>query len=549
MNAAHLVQQGSTMWQGVMRAWSTIQSGLEQQDPQSWSEIARQPLYGNRFLTSDKGIKWGTELRTNMRWWAEKDFRTLQDIAREEGEGWKTFAELRRLRHTSVAPALYARMVRSIPWEAAPMPTHSKGQWIAAKEMDGSIQTVYHLQSISPMEATIYRKSESEQLYLISREQPVPARPMREVRVLRCGGNKRAVLEYNPQDETEPDQTLWLWGKDWISNLEWDPREWHWRRAGILPVTSVMNYTTKRGYRIAMQQNTQPMPLDQKLEQEGYNSKARAKFFNRIWHPYLPRKVSSMQWLILTEGLPVGAWREKIGLPNTCELCPAPVKETLPHALKDCPHINKAWDFFRNTRQIAHLQPAYFSWEDISRGLMGAIPGPHVDEELRWDTASAFSLNEETPWDLLRAQLLWSIWCQKVAHTFRDEKFHLGMVLWHAWRNTIYCAMEAYKELFRHKRNEEKRQEVISCFQQIWTKENIFGRLQGNTIKWNIVPPQEFLPKETGSMDCTSHPHKSAIAFSKPGSGVCSKAGFCQPGGCICARCGQSLASSTKYRI
>jgi hypothetical protein len=126
-------------------------------------------------------------------------------------------------------------------------------------------------------------------------------------------------------------------------------------------------------------------------------------------------------------------------------------------------------------------------------------PGPQVEEEMRWDTASAFSLNSDTPWDVLRAQLLWSIWCQRVAHTFKNEKFHLGVVLWHAWRNTIYCAMEAYKEFFRHKRNEEKRQELINCFQQIWTSENIFGRLQGNTIKWNITPHQEFLPQELGA--------------------------------------------------
>ena len=260
-----------------------------------------------------------------------------------------------------------------------------------------------------------------------------------------------------------------------------------------------MNYTTKRGYRIALKLNTQQMNLDMELEREGYTSKMRAKFFNRIWHPYLPRKVSAMQWLVLSEGLPVGAWREKIGLPNTCELCPNPVKETLQHALQDCPQLSRAWDLFRNTRRAAHLPPSYFTWADISRGLMRDPPGPKIEEDLRWDTASAFSLNTDTPWDILRAQLLWSIWCQKVAHTFRDEKFHLGVVLWHAWRNTIYCAMEAYKELFRHKRNEVKRQEVISCFQQIWTAENLFGRLQRDTIKWNITPPQEFLPRELGA--------------------------------------------------
>ena len=162
MNSTHIVQQGSTMWQGVMKVWSTIQSGLEQQDPQSWSEIVRQPLFGNRFLTSEKGVQWGTKCRTNMRWWSEKNFRTLQDIAKPDGHGWRTFAELRRLHRSNVATTLYARVVNNIPWNASPMPTHRTGQWTAAKEEDGSIQLVYHLQSTSPLEAKTYKKSGSE---------------------------------------------------------------------------------------------------------------------------------------------------------------------------------------------------------------------------------------------------------------------------------------------------------------------------------------------------------------------------------------------------
>ena len=198
MNAAHIVQQGSTMWQGVMKAWSTIQSGLEQQDPQSWAEIARQPLFGNRFLTSERGVQWGTEFRTNMRWWSEKQFRTLQDIARPDWEGWRTFSELLRLRRTSVAPFLYDRVVRSIPWLVQPMPPHQVGQWIATKEEDGSIQKVYHLQNINPLEAKVYNKQSSEQLHLVGQSQIAPAEVMREVRVLRCGGEKRLVLDFNP---------------------------------------------------------------------------------------------------------------------------------------------------------------------------------------------------------------------------------------------------------------------------------------------------------------------------------------------------------------
>ena len=125
--------------------------------------------------------------------------------------------------------------------------------------------------------------------------------------------------------------------------------------------------------------------------------------------------------------------------------------------------------------------------------------GISAEDDLRWDTASAFIINSETPWDILRAQLLWSIWCQNVAHAFSEEEFHLGIVLWHAWRNTIYCAMEAFKELNRQKRNEEKKQELLNCFLKIWTSANIFGRANGSEIKWNVTPHSEFLPKDLGA--------------------------------------------------
>lgn len=71
------------------------------------------------------------------------------------------------------------------------------------------------------------------------------------------------------------------------------------------------------------------MSVEVELEAVGFNNKAKAKFFHRIWHPYLPRKVSAMQWLVLTEGLPIGAWRECIGLPSTCQCCLNQDKKTL----------------------------------------------------------------------------------------------------------------------------------------------------------------------------------------------------------------------------
>lgn len=201
----------------------------------------------------------------------------------------------------------------------------------------------------------------------------------------------------------------------------------------------------------------------------------------------------------MTEGVPVGAWRERLGQNGACQICAQQDRETLPHAFADCEEVQRAWTLFRRLRSTSGQPQAYTTWKEISRGLLTEPSGPSVEADLQWDTAAAFTINAETPWDVLRAQLLWAIWCQRVAHAFSDERFHLGLVLWHAWKNTIYCAMEAYKELHRHKRNEEKRQEQISCFQKVWTTADIFGRLSNTDIKWHLTPPAEFLPQELGA--------------------------------------------------
>ena len=498
MNNQRLTKQGSTMWQGVMKAWNSIQSGLEQQPPTSWAEIMRQPLFGNRLLTDERGVQWGTDARYNMRWWAEKGFQSLKDIIKENGQGWRTYQELLRLRRTRVAPTVYARMVNSIPWLATPRPPHTTGQWLAPYTDERDIQIVYHLKHPETNEATLYIREQSEQLTLLAHHQQLPL-DTKEVRVVRTFGPKNTILDYNPVEDSPAELSLWLWGQKWIEELEWDPKDWNWRRIGVLPDSTSLNYTTKRGYRVAMRQENHQMPVDAELEASGIDSKTRAKFFNRNWHPYLPRKVSALQWLIITEGLPVGAWRERLGQDGVCQICPHRARETLTHAFADCEAVQQAWDLFRRLRTSSGQNPAYNSWKEISRGLLSTPPGPSVVTELQWDTAAAFTINSETPWDTLRAQLLWAIWCQRVAHAFSDEKFHLGLVLWHSWKNTIYCAMEAYKELHRHKRNEEKRQEQIQCFQQVWTTAGIFGRLHNTDIKWRLVPPTEFLPQELGA--------------------------------------------------
>jgi hypothetical protein len=103
--------------------------------------------------------------------------------------------------------------------------------------------------------------------------------------------------------------------------------------------------------------------------------------------------------LILTDGLPVGSWREKLGLSSACQLYILQERETTQHAFLDCEEVRQIWDLFKTTKAKTDLQPAYLDWVEISRGLMTDLEGPSVDSDHRWDTASAFTINAETPWD------------------------------------------------------------------------------------------------------------------------------------------------------
>ena len=395
-----------------MKAWHTIQSGIEQHDPSSWAEITRQPLFSNRFLTNEIGIQWGTKTKSSLIMWMARGVSAITDIMRADGQGWIPFADHPKFRNHKTTAAVYNRMLSSIPWIPQPHPSLTLGQWVAPKEADGTIHMIFHITRLVPQEASTYCKDLTERLHLTEHHTLLPAEHLREVRIVYCGGPKRTVLELNPVELLETEHSLWMWGDDWIQNLEWDPKDWQWRRIGILPETSILNYSTKRGYRVALRQNNHQMKVDAELERTSFSSKDRARFFNRIWHPYLPRKVSAMQWLILTEGLPVGAWRERIGLPSHCQLCPEQTRETLQHAFQECSEIRKAWELFRCLRRSAGLAPKYLSWADISRGLMTEPAGPSLEQDLQWDTVAAFAINSETPWDILRAQLLWAIWCK-----------------------------------------------------------------------------------------------------------------------------------------
>jgi hypothetical protein len=60
----------------------------------------------------------------------------------------------------------------------------------------------------------------------------------------------------------------------------------------------------------------------------------------RIWHNSRPRKVGTLIWLTLDQGLPTGTWLQVMGISPTCKTCSSGAPESPQHCLLDCPQRN-----------------------------------------------------------------------------------------------------------------------------------------------------------------------------------------------------------------
>lgn len=60
----------------------------------------------------------------------------------------------------------------------------------------------------------------------------------------------------------------------------------------------------------------------------------------RIWHSARPRKVGTLIWLTLNQGLPIGSWVQLMGIPPQYKVCNLGAEETLSIASSNAPWLS-----------------------------------------------------------------------------------------------------------------------------------------------------------------------------------------------------------------
>ena len=90
-------------------------------------------------------------------------------------------------------------------------------------------------------------------------------------------------MDFNPIDY--PNLTLhfiWLYEKGLIYNLDFDPKEWKWKKIGGFQEVTFFNYQTKRGNRQNFSNSFNTSPYDKELQSLGYSPYQRKLFTNKF---------------------------------------------------------------------------------------------------------------------------------------------------------------------------------------------------------------------------------------------------------------------------
>jgi hypothetical protein len=115
-----------------------------------------------------------------------------------------------------------------------------------------------------------------------------------------------------PLPNTKP-FLYWILGPSFISDLQWDPGNWHWQQTNNMGDVPFFGYSSKRGYQNAKKPHSPPGIIDF-IQRLSLRNSTTVQIVARIWHNARPRKVGALIWLTFNRGLLVGTWLQTMGL-------------------------------------------------------------------------------------------------------------------------------------------------------------------------------------------------------------------------------------------
>lgn len=128
----------------------------------------------------------------------------------------------------------------------------------------------------------IYRVDESTSELQKVEERPIgPDVDFSQAIRVRCQLKDRTI-EFNPKYPIPEEARIWLPNPHKINELQWDPGEWLWAPTDGKSATSILNYVTKTGYRIGLQNRIKQTKYDKTLSNRGLTIRERRNVYERL---------------------------------------------------------------------------------------------------------------------------------------------------------------------------------------------------------------------------------------------------------------------------
>jgi hypothetical protein len=111
----------------------------------------------------------------------------------------------------------------------------------------------------------------------------------------------------DPPSANQKNTAFWIFESGFIENLPWDPGEWHWKETYPLGDAPFFGYTAKRGYKNAKGPSHSPGIITF-INDFSLKNSTTSQVVASIWHNARPRKVGTLIWLTLNQGLSTRTW-------------------------------------------------------------------------------------------------------------------------------------------------------------------------------------------------------------------------------------------------
>ncbi|XP_060216835.1 uncharacterized protein LOC132644267 [Lycium barbarum] len=143
-------------------------------------------------------------------------------------------------------------------------------------------------------------------------------------------------------------------------------------------------------------------------------SRNNMNIFAKLWHKFLPFKISFQIWRALKRKLPFDdiLLRFNISLVSRCHCCFVPQRETLLHTFVNGDCATKVWKFFG--------APLGIIWEDVS--IIAML--------LKWWSAKHFSSVHKEILTVLPLITIWELWKSRCAAKFGEKKMYVSRTVY-----------------------------------------------------------------------------------------------------------------------